>query len=72
MFLNDQLTLKSRGPIPIYYETRYGTMTLNPGRVHFVLKANVPPRSLVTRQAANAKHVHLDKSRPCSIVLRKA
>ena len=37
-FLKDQMTLKSRGPIPIYYESRYGKWTLNPFRVHFVLK----------------------------------
>ena len=32
------MTLKSRAPIPIYYESLYGICTLNPFRVHFVLK----------------------------------
>ena len=32
------MTLESRGPIPIYYESLYGKRTLNPFRVHFVLK----------------------------------
>ena len=35
------MTLKSRGPIPIYYESLYGIWTLNPFRVHFVLKDEV-------------------------------
>ena len=34
----DDMTLKSRGPIPLYYESLYGKWTLNPFRVHFVPK----------------------------------
>ena len=36
------MTLKSRGAIPLYYEFLYGIGTLNPFRVHFVLKVVVP------------------------------
>ena len=36
--LKDQMILKSWGAIPIYYESLYGISTLNPFRVHFVLK----------------------------------
>ena len=37
-FLKDQMTLKSRGPMPLYYESLYGIRTLNPFRVLFVLE----------------------------------
>ena len=37
-FLKDQMTLKSRGPIPLYYESLHGIRTLNPFGVLFVLQ----------------------------------
>ena len=39
-YLKDQTTLKSTGPISIYYETPDDILTLNPFRVHVVLEVH--------------------------------
>ena len=36
--LKDEMSLKSRGPVPLHYGSLYGIGTLNPLRVRFVLK----------------------------------
>ena len=38
VYLKDQMSLKSRDPIPLYYEALYGIWTLSPLRVNFVLE----------------------------------
>ena len=45
------MTLKSRGPIPLYYESLYGILTLKPFRVHFVLKAGLTCGGVKSPQA---------------------
>ena len=52
------MTLKSRGPIPLYYELLYGIRTLNPFRVHFVLKdiLYIELRVIETQERGTAEH----------------
>ena len=39
--LKEEMAIKSRGHISLYYESLYGLRTLNPFGVHFVFKAEV-------------------------------